>query len=46
MINYIKFKNILFKALPILFMGSLFAQPTVAVLDFAANGFMTMKWRL
>ena len=38
MINYKKFKNTLFKALPILFMGSLFAQPTVAVLDFAANG--------
>ena len=38
MINFKKFKKTLLKALPIFFMGSLFAQPTVAVLDFAANG--------
>ena len=38
MINYKKFKNTLFKTLPILFFGVAFAQPTVAVLDFAANG--------
>ena len=38
MINYKKFINLLFKALTILFTGSLFSQPTVAVLDFAANG--------